>query len=395
MDFRFTPQQQAFRREVRDWLAGVLPRFQVGRDFAGVSEVESEDTRYSPAFSRELGKKGWIGLAWPKQYGGQGLGYIEQMIFSEEMALNKAPCGYHLPAERQMGPSILQFGSPEQKAFYIPKILAGELGFAIGYTEPNTGSDLAGLKTHARRDGDDWIVNGQKMWAGGSHLVDYIWTAVRTNPDAPKHRGVSVFIIPLKKTPGLSIRPFYTMAGSRMNEVFFQDVRVPHGAIVGEVDRGWYTVAHNLDFERSGIERVVHETMLFNEVIEAARGVRIGARPALEDPVMRHRLAGIATEIAVGRNLCYRVAWMQSRGKVPNYESSVGKLYTSEAGQRATNVFMQALGINATLERGSAHALLRGKVLRKHLDAVANSIRAGTSEIQRNIIATRGLGLPR
>ncbi len=392
MDFRFTKEQEAFRQEVRGWLASVLPRFQVGKDFAGISEVEAEDTRYSPAFSRELGKKGWIGLAWPKEYGGQGLGYVEQMIFNEEMARNRAPCGYHLPAERQMGPSILQFGSPEQKAFFIPKIIAGETGFAIGYTEPNTGSDLAGLRTHARKDGDDWVVRGQKMWAGGAHFVDYLWTAVRTNLDAPKHRGVSVFIIPLKNTPGLTVRPFYAMSGARYNEVFFDDVRAPQSAMVGEQDRGWYTVAHNLDFERSGIERVVSAETLFEEALALARELRTGPG---RSGALRHKLAEIGVELAVERNLCHRIAWMQSKGLVPNYQSSIAKLLGSEVGQRECNVFMQALGLYATLERDSPHAPLRGKVLRKYLDSVANTIRAGTSEIQRNIIATRGLGLPR
>ena len=184
MRFKFTRDQEAFRQEIRDWLAGVLPRFQVGRDFAGKSEVEAEDTRYSPAFSRELGKKGWIGRAWPTEYGGQGLGYIEQMIFNEEMARNRAPCGYHIPAERQMGPSILQFGSERQKEHFVRGIIGGEIGFAIGYTEPNTGSDLAGLQTLAVKDGDDYVINGQKMWAGGAHFVDYLWTAVRSGPAA-------------------------------------------------------------------------------------------------------------------------------------------------------------------------------------------------------------------
>ncbi len=395
MDFRFDRSQEAFRQEVRSWLRAVLPRFQVGRDFIGVSEVEAEDTRYSPAFSRELGKKGWIGLAWPVEYGGKGLGYVEQMIFNEEMSRNRAPCGFHLPAERQMGPSILQFGTPEQKAFYVPKIIAGETGFAIGYTEPNTGSDLAGLRTHARRDGDDWVISGQKMWAGGAHFVDYLWTAVRTNPDAPKHRGVSVFIVPLKNTPGLTIRGFHAMSGARYNEVFLDEVRVPQSAMVGEKDRGWYTVAHNLDFERSGIERVVQGEMLYEEVMAVARGLRVNGRPVLAGPILRHRLAEAATDLAVERDLCYRVAWMQSKGLVPNYQASVSKLFGSEAHQRACNIFMQLLGLYGTLERESPHTLMRGKLLRKHLDAVAGTIRAGTSEIQRNIIATRGLGLPR
>ena len=392
MRFEFTEEQAAFRTEVRDWLGGVLPRFQVGRDFAGKSEVESEDTRYSPAFSRELGKKGWIGRAWPVEYGGQGLGYIEQMIFNEEMARNRAPCGYHIPAERQMGPSILQFGSEEQKAHFVRGIIAGEIGFAIGYTEPNTGSDLAGLQTTAVKDGDDYVINGQKMWAGGAHFVDYLWTAVRTDPDAPKHRGVSVFIIPLKDTPGLSMRPFYTMAGSRMNEVFFDNVRVPVSAMVGEKDRGWYTVAHNLDFERSGIERIVQAEMLQDEVVAV---LREALPEALDDPLVRHRLAETAIEIRMERNLAYRVASMQSQGLVPNREASISKLVGSEVGQRQCRMLVDTMGHYGVLARGSKHASLRGKPLRKYLDSVANTIRAGTSEIQRNIIATRGLGLPR
>ena len=395
MDFRFTEEQMQFRQEIRSWLKEVLPRFRVGKDFAGKSEVEEEDTRYSRAFSRELGKKGWIGLAWPKEYGGQGLGYIEQMIFNEEMSSNRAPCGYHLPAERQMGPSILQFGTDEQKAFFIPKIIAGEMGFAIGYTEPNTGSDLAGLMTSARKDGDDYVVNGQKMWAGGAQFVDYLWTAVRTNPDAPKHRGVSVFTIALKDNPGLTIRPFYGMSGARYSEVFFDDVRVPATAMVGEKDRGWYTVAHNLDFERSGIERVVQAEMFMEQMAEVLAEAKIAGRLANDDPILRHKLAEVAIEIQVERNLAHRIAWMQSEGMVPNYQASVSKLFGSEVGQRQCRIFMEALGPYAALERDSKHAVLRGKIARKYLDSVASTIRAGTSEIQRNIIATRGLGLPR
>ena len=395
MDFRFTEEQMQFRQEIRSWLKEVLPRFRVGKDFAGKSEVEEEDTRYSRAFSRELGKKGWIGLAWPKEYGGQGLGYIEQMIFNEEMSSNRAPCGYHLPAERQMGPSILQFGTDEQKAFFIPKIIAGEMGFAIGYTEPNTGSDLAGLMTSARKDGDDYVVNGQKMWAGGAQFVDYLWTAVRTNPDAPKHRGVSVFTIALKDNPGLTIRPFYGMSGARYSEVFFDDVRVPATAMVGEKDRGWYTVAHNLDFERSGIERVVQAEMFMEQMAEVLAEAKLAGRLANDDPILRHKLAEVAIEIQVERNLAHRIAWMQSEGMVPNYQASVSKLFGSEVGQRQCRIFMEALGPYAALERDSKHAVLRGKIARKYLDSVASTIRAGTSEIQRNIIATRGLGLPR
>ena len=395
MDFRFTAQQEAFRREIREWLEGVLPRFQVGRDFIGRSEVEAEDTRYSPAFSRELGKKGWIGMAWPEALGGHGLGFIEQMLFNEEMVRQRAPCGYHLPAERQMGPSILHAGSDEQKSFFIPQVIAGEVGFAIGYTEPNAGSDLASLQTQARQDGDDYVINGQKMWAGGAHFVEYLWTAVRTDPAAPKHRGVSVFVIPLKGTPGLTVRPFHAMSGARYNEVFFDNVRVPASAMVGEKDRGWYTVAHNLDFERSGIERVAQAEMQWEEVVGCAREMTVGRKPLLSQAGVQRRLAEVALELKVERNLCYRVGWMQSNGLVPNAEVSVSRLYGSEAGQRACRAFISVLGMRGMLARDSKYAPIRGKVLRKYLDSVANTIRAGTAEVQRNIIAGRGLGLPR
>lgn len=395
MEFRLTQEQESFRKEVQGWLQQVLPRFQVGLDFIGHSDVESEDTRYSPAFSRELGRKGWIGVAWPRQYGGQGLGFIEQMVFNEEMVRNRAPCGYHILSEKQMGPSILQHGSDEQRSEFIPRVFSGDIGFAVGYTEPNTGSDLAGLETHARRDGDDYVINGQKMWAGGAHFAEYLWTAVRTNPEAPKHRGVSVFLVPLKGTPGLTIRPFYGMSGARYNEVFFENVRVPAAAMVGEKDRGWYTVAHNLDFERSGIERVVQGEMQWEEIVQAARELRCVGVSSLRRSVIAHKLADIRTDYQVARNLAYRVGWMQSQGEVPNHPASVSKLYTSEVGQRAWRVYMQALGYHGTLEREARRAVLRGKPLRKFLDSVANTIRAGTSEVQRNIIATRGLGLPR
>lgn len=395
MDFRFTAQQEAFRQEIREWLEGVLPRFQVGQDFVGRSEVEAEDTRYSPAFSRELGKKGWIGMAWPEALGGHGLGFIEQMLFNEEMVRQRAPCGYHLPAERQMGPSILHAGSDEQKSFFIPKVIAGEVGFAIGYTEPNAGSDLASLQTQARQDGDDYVINGQKMWAGGAHFVEYLWTAVRTDPEAPKHRGVSVFVIPLKETPGLTVRPFHAMSGARYNEVFFDNVRVPASAMVGEKDRGWYTVAHNLDFERSGIERVAQAEMQWEEVVDCAREMTVGRKPLLSQEGVQRRLAEVALELKVERNLCYRVGWMQSNGLVPNAEVSVSRLYGSEAGQRACRTFISVLGMHGMLARDSKYAPIRGKVLRKYLDSVANTIRAGTAEVQRNIIAGRGLGLPR
>ena len=395
MDWRLTKEQEDFRQEVRSWLAEILPRFREERDQGTEGEGEGEDSRYSPAFSKELGKKGWIGLAWPKEYGGKALGFIEQAIFNEEMIASRAPCGYHSIGERQIGPSVMRFGTDEQKKSYLPKITRGEIGFALGYTEPNAGSDLAGVETRGHRDGDDWVINGQKMWAGGAQLVDYLWTAVRTNPDAPKHKGVSVFIIPLRNNPGLSIRPLYVMSGARHNEVFFENVRVTAEAMVGEKDRGWYTVAHNLDFERSGIERVAPIIGHWQEIVRYAKEFQTDGGHLADNPIVRYKLADLAIGLQVARDLCYRVAWMQSKGLVPGNQASIAKLHSTEISVRTYQVFAEVLGYYGTLWRESKDAPLKGMVLRKYLDSMSVKIRGGTAEIQRNVIATRGLGLPR
>ncbi|GBD10468.1 Acyl-CoA dehydrogenase FadE26 [bacterium HR23] len=389
MDFHFTPQQEAFRQEIRSWLQKELTP-EMRQQYAAAG-----GEGFSREFSRKLGQKGWIGLAWPREYGGQALGYIERTIYLEEMLLAAAPIAYHHFADRQMGPSIMLFGTEEQKREFLPRIVRGECGFCIGYSEPGAGSDLASLQTRAVQDGDDYVINGTKIWTSYAHLQDYIWLAVRTNPDAPKHRGISVFIVDLK-TPGITIRPIINMAGVHsFNQVFFDNVRVPKTAMVGEKDRGWYVVASNLDFERSGIERIAQYRPLWEQVLEFARLTTRGGKPLTSDPRIRNRLAELEVEYQVGRWLSYYTAWLQSKGVVPNKEASMIKVFGADWTQRMLQTAMEVLGLYGQLTQDSKWAPLAGRVQRAWLASFSASIAGGTNEVQRNIIALRGLGLPR
>ncbi len=391
MRIAFSPEQDAFRREIKDFLSAELTdEYRVP---GSMSRGGAEHPR-SREFSKKLGQKGWIGLSWPKEYGGAGLGPIERAIFNEEMVLNQVP-GIHQVAERQMGPSIIAYGTDEQKDFYLPQIAAGEIGFSIGYSEPESGSDLASLQMRGVEDGDDFIINGTKLW-GGTANTDYHWLTVRTNPDAPKHRGISVFIVDLRNTPGIVINPVEDMAGGRhLCETVYENVRVARRHMVGEQDRGWYVTTGNLDFERSGIERVASNYNIFRDVLAFARDARVNGVPVAYHPNVRHRLAELSIEFQIGRTLSYVVAWKQSAGLDFNREASANKLFGTETAQRIGRMIIEVLGMFGQLSPGSRWAPLQGMVERGYLNAVSTTIAGGTSEVQRNIIATRGLGLPR
>ncbi len=379
MEFRFTPSQETFRDDVRHFLGAELPKLP-DRD-------DGESGGHSRPFSKLLADRGWIGLAWPKEFGGQELGHIERTIFTEEMVTHAAPTGYHFIAERQMGPSLIRQGTEEQKREFLPKIVNADVSFCIGMSEPGAGSDLANVQTRAVRDGDDYVVNGQKIWTSSAHLADWVWLVCRTDPDAPKHRGISILLVDLK-SPGITIRPLINMAGRHgFNEVFYDNVRVPRTNLVGEENRGWYVTAENLDYERSGIERIAGTGGLFRSLVEHVRE-RGGS-----DPV-RHALADRAIEYEVGRTLAYRVAWLLSQKRIPNHEASMSKAYGSEWTQRVARTGMSVLAADG-LMRTAAERTLRAKIEQTYMTTVSATIAGGTSEIQRNIIATRGLGLPR
>ncbi len=399
MDFKFSPDDEAFRRGVVAFLDDALPA-----DWADTPEGIAEDGAADAArwaftrdFSTKLGERGWRTLGWPKEFGGAEAGPIRQALFNETMAYYRAPT-YDQGIDR-VGPTFMLHGSEEQRDFFLPKIRDAEIVWCQGFSEPGSGSDLASLQCRAVRDGDDYIINGQKIWTSGAHHADYIFFLARTDADAPKHRGISFFVADMK-SPGISVRPLVNMAGrSHFNEVFFEDVRVPAKWLVGEENRGWYVATTTLDFERSGIGRVVAGVRLLEDITALAskplpEGTAMAGRRLGDDSAVRHKLADLHIEFAAGRLMAYRVAWMQSQGQVPNYEASMSKAYGGELNQRLTHM-INAFGLSGMLTEGMPYAPLGGRLPLEYLNSIPLTIAAGTSEINRNIIATRGLGLPR
>ena len=402
MDWNDSAEQAGFRREVADFIRERLPGPLAEREIAdvgmytwyadlvdGAAEVSAAAREWADA----LAERGWVAPHWPSEYGGAGLTAMEQFIFNEEMAKAMAPpvggSGVML-----LGPTLLVHGTDEQKRKYLPKILSGETRWAQGYSEPGAGSDLGSLQTRAARDGDEFVLNGQKIWTSSAHHATALFALVRTNPDAPKHRGISFLLIDDIGTPGLTVRPLIDMAwGHHVNETFFEDVRVPAANVLGEVDRGWYVGMTLLDYERSGIAGAVSQRRDLAELVAAARG---DARSALgHSPALRRRLADRALAIEVCYQLSLRIASMQAAGLVPNYEASMGKMFSSEHGQELHRAGLRTFGLYAGLWPGDPKAPLGGKHTHGYVRSIPSTIGGGSSEIQRNIIATRGLGLPR
>jgi alkylation response protein AidB-like acyl-CoA dehydrogenase len=388
MDFGWDDEQQAFRAKVR----GFIEEHWTG-SLRGRSDLEAHER--AQAYQQLLARDGWLTMSWPTEYGGGGATYFEQMIFAEESTFAAAPAGGQ-GADR-VGPTLIIHGTEEQRAEHLPAIANAEVSWCQGYSEPGSGSDLASLQTRAIRDGDDFVINGQKIWTSGAQHADWIHVLTRTDSDAPKHRGISYFMLKMD-TPGISLRPIVQMHDEAgFNETFFEDVRVPARNMIGEENRGWYVATTTLDFERSGIQRIAAAVTPYQRLLahapeadSAGEGRRIA-----DDDQHRLTLADTAIEIEVGQLLGYRVTWMQARNLVPNMESSMSKMFGSETQQRNARRGINMLGLAGQLRPGSAHAPLGGLYGRLYMTTVSLTIAAGTSEIQRNIIATRGLGLPR
>lgn len=393
MDFRDTPDQARFRAEVRDFLRAELPRDLPQQDETVLGIGLGEDAR-DQDWLRKLSRRGWVAPAWPREYGGAGLSVLEQFIFNEEMARANAPRPNFL-AVAIAGPTIIVHGTLEQKAQHLPGILSGEVYWCQGFSEPGAGSDLASLKTTAVKDGDDYVINGTKIWTTGAHRAQRMMLIARTDPDAPKHRGLSYFLLDMN-TPGISISPLVNMADvPSFNQVFLDNVRVPAGDMLGQPNQGWYVATTTLDFERSNIMSTVELQMVVDQLAGFGRAPRVDARAIDVYPAARLELADRAVEVQVAILLSYRVAGLQARGIVPNYEASMNKLYATELAQRITRTGLRLLGRFGILEEGSAWAPLKGRFARMYLMSVASTIAGGTSEVQRLIIATRGIGLPR
>jgi 3-oxocholest-4-en-26-oyl-CoA dehydrogenase alpha subunit len=390
MRFTYEPDVEAFRGEVKQFLADEMGAEGTARRGRWSDNFASHDEEYKAtmAFQKKLSERDWLAMAWPKEYGGGGASHMRQLVYNEEMAYAGAP-SYSMGIA-WVGPSLMLYGTDEQKKRFIPRITGADDWWCTLYSEPGAGSDLASLQTRATRDGDDYVINGQKIWTSGGHLADWGWLAARTDPDAPKHKGITMFMLDMH-SPGVSVRPLINMANREgFNEVYFEDVRVPATQVVGEVNRGWYHMAVALDFERSGIQAYAGGRRSVERMVELAK-----ARPELlaQRPSVRTELADRAIDINVGTLLAYRVATMQARGMVPNHEASASKLFGSEMGQRIALTGMHLLGMAGELRDGSKYEVM--DQASGYLQSVSGTIAAGTSEIQRGIIATRGLGLPR
>ena len=390
MDFKDSPEDAAFRAEVRDFIARELPADLRAADDAILGVGIGEDERERD-WLRTLAKRGWVAPAWPKEYGGAGLGVLQQFIFNEEMARAAAPRPNFL-AIGLAGPTIIVHGSEEQKREHLSGILSGETFWCQGFSEPGSGSDLASLQTRATRDGDDFIINGQKIWTSGAHRAQRMMLLARTDPDAPKHKGISYFLLDMH-SPGVTVRPLTNMADTpSFNEVFFDNVRVPKKDLLGELNRGWYVATTTLDFERSGIINGVSLERLVEETAAVAR-----EQPRLDSAwtAIRHEIAERAIEARIAVLMSYRVVSMQAKGLIPNQEASVTKLFGSELAQRIARTAMQVAGAYGQLREGSPRAPLGGRIDAWYRIAVGSTIAGGTSEIQRSVIAQRGIGLPR
>lgn len=388
MDFRFGKSEEELRTEVRAFLQSSLsaPDERFHADVPGGSDFNE-----ALAFNQKLAEKGWIAPAWPKEYGGLGATIFEQMVFAEEFGYYGTPDnGTRAFGVGMLGPTLIVHGSEAQKREHLPRITSAEAVWCQGYSEPGAGSDLASLQTRAVRDGDDFVLNGQKIWTSGGHGANWIFVLARSDPDAPKHKGISFFMVDMR-APGITVRPLVNMADRHdFNEVFFEDVRVPAANMIGEENRGWYVGMTLLDFERSGVARTGSQRRTLETFGRWLRNSSPGVRA-------RSRLgyAELVLENNVARALGYRIGDMQTRGQHPSYEASMVKVFQSELSQRMYNFGVNALGLAGQLRPGDPFAPLRGEFAENHMLISPASVYSGSNEIQRNIIATRGLGLPR
>src|SRR3990172_2252631 len=395
MEFRFTAEEEAFRQEVRSFLRRELPSDWATKAGSGALGEDAEDQwQFLRAFQRKLADRGWLTQGWPREHGGLAAGVMMQVIYNEEMSYHRAPTQIGVGPDR-VGPTVILYGTDEQRARHLPGIANAETVWCQGFSEPGAGSDLASLQTRAEADVDYFVLNGQKIWTSLAHHADWPSPPARTAQEAPKHKGISYFLLD-RKTPGVTVRPLVDMTSRHtFNELFMENARVPRDCLVGEMNRGWYIAAATLDFERSGINRVVTGIRVYDELLGYAAETLVDGRRLLDDMRVRHKLAELAIEFQAGRLLAYRVASMQARGQIPNAEASMSKLYGSELQQRLAGAGMEVLGLGGQLEPGSRWAPLEGRVEAFYLLAAALTIAAGTSEIMRGIIAGRGLGLPR
>lgn len=391
MDLSFSESEERFRGELRAWLTA-------NHDPANSTEFETleEEVRVLIAWQSKLHSGGWVGVHWPREYGGRGATSVENYILQEEFARAQAPEIIGRIGINLVGPTLIAHGTEEQKVRHLPRILAAEEIWCQLFSEPNAGSDLSSLRCKAERDGNEFVINGQKTWTSYAQFADWGIMLARTEPQASKSRGISFLIVDMK-APGISVRPLRQMTGSNeFNEVFLEDVRVPATNLVGEMNRGWQIAQTTLSHERGTSPRqlVIHR-ILVDALLQLAHDTPRGDGSAADDPVIRQKLAQALTEVEIFKLHNWRTLTQVRRHGKPGPESSMVKLFWSEMSQRLHDVAMEILGPGAVYWNGEPRAVWNGRWLRSYQYYRAATIFAGTSEIQRNIIAQRVLGLPR
>jgi alkylation response protein AidB-like acyl-CoA dehydrogenase len=389
MDFELNEEQRRFKQQVSACLDKEVTQ--------EVTEESNGGQGWGPhswALMRKLGSKGWLAPTFPVEYGGLGLSRTYRYIVQQELDYRNALAflkGVGLVGVDMAGPVILRHGSDELKREFLPRIAKGEIDFALGYTEPDAGSDLSRISIRAVEDEADFVITGQKTFNTHSHFAQYHWLAARTGPDAPSHKGISMFIVDLK-TPGITLNPLWEISDTRTNEVFYDEVRVPKKYLVGEKDMGWYYMAEALDLERMVVIGAAERT--FEQLVTYARNTLKNGTPLSKVPSVRQKLVDLAIEINVARNLIRYVVWLQDK-RVPGEETSILKLFVCELYQKIARAGLEILGPYGQLRKNSKYAVLEGAMEHFFRATYVVTIGGGTSEIMRNIIAIRGLGLPR
>ncbi|MFN7955904.1 MAG: acyl-CoA dehydrogenase family protein [bacterium] len=389
MEFELSDELKAFAAEVDQFICDNWDPEVMDPMPEQLSQVV--DTPPKRAFMRKLAQKGWLGMSWPKEYGGKDLSGMYEFLLTERLARVGAP----QPGKGvgTIGKTIIRHGNAKLKEYFLPRIARGEIEFAIGYSEPQAGSDAAAMQLKATRDGDGWRLNGRKIWTTSAHFADWYWVGARTDPDAPKHKGITLFLVEMRH-PGITIQPTWTIGDERTNEVFIDDVWVGDDFVVGELNKGWTYICEALDLERFGMMPIGAMEMKVDTLCKwVMRAERDGA-PLRDDPVARHTIALLVTQLEVARMMQRRVVSEALKGRVPTVESSMYKLYANELDQRIANWAMELMGPAGLLKRGNEGAPMDGRFERSYRYTVVNTIGGGTSEIQKNIIARRQLGLP-
>ena len=389
MHFSFSLKEEQFRTNMRSFLKAELPP-----DWDG-PVLSSEERNLDEILSlrKKLAKKGWLTIGWPKEHGGLGESPIMQTIYIEEMAYNRASVrdqGVEL-----VGPTLALHGTEEQKRTFLPQISRGEMVWCQGYSEPETGSDLASVSTQAVEDGDDFIVTGRKVWTSNAHLSNWMFLLARTGEPNSRHKGLTFLLLDMK-SKGVTVRPIQDLIGGHhFNEVILDCVRVPKRWLVGEKDHGWTISMTLLTFERQRVDYSARGRRMLEELVAYIKDSPNQQHVQLMPSALRHSLADLAIRINVNRLMAYRVAQAFTRGEVPTTQASITKVHGAELLQAISRVGMQTMGLYGQVATGSKHTRLAGRLLRMYALSLSTSIAGGTNEIQRNLIATRGLGLPR